>query len=512
MTVNGPMAGRTRALQRGPGAAVRGLLAAAASLGLLAPAHPAAADPSGPEGSVKDAADAYVAAYADRQGLPGLSYAVLQDGEAAARGGVGGLGPDSPVPAASVSKAFTAFAVLQLVDEGRIGLDTPVQTVLPEFSIGGEGAGGITVRMLLSHTSGLPNPMIIPAASSYAESVAEIADLDLASTPGTTYAYSNLNYRTLARVVEAATDTPFDRYLEDEVFAPLGMDDTFSVHSTNDAEAFTRGHVTAYGTSIPLREMSSDVGGSGGIVSTADDISAFLAMIQRGGTASDGTRLLSDDLVRRSMETQEGAGTYGLGWQHTSTADPARVGHDGALPRSSARIDVVPSTGTATVVLMDSYTPTYQHPFTVSTGLIDIARGASPEIPAPVPTLIDLGLLLVTLLVVALATRGARRAGRWASRHRASPVWRRAMRLIPLALMPTAAFVLFIGLTSGPGNPATPVDAFALWPAATVLLLVGALASAAVALARLTRLREANSAMRPGTDAARPPQPPRTTS
>src|SRR5699024_12482290 len=106
-------------------------------------------------------------------------------------------------------------------------------------------------------------------------------------------------------------------------------------------------------------------------------------MIQRGGVTADGSRLLSADLVQEAKTKQEKAGTYGRGWQHTSTAHPQRVGHDGVLRRTSSRIDVVRSNGTATVVLVDSYTPAYLHPFTVSTVLIDIARGEPPQVPAP---------------------------------------------------------------------------------------------------------------------------------
>jgi hypothetical protein len=148
------------------------------------------------------------------------------------------------------------------------------------------------------------------------------------------------------------------------------------------------------------------------------------------------------------------------------------VGHDGALTRSGARIDLVPSSGYGTVVLLDSYTPTFQHPFEISTGLIELTEGRVPAPGAPVATIIDLSLAGLTLLVVALGTRGVRRSGRWSARRANLPVWRFVLRLLPQAVMPVGAGVLFLGLTAGPGNPATPVDAFGLWPAATTLVLV----------------------------------------
>src|SRR5699024_8808040 len=126
--------------------------------------------------------------------------------------------------------------VLQLVDDGDIRLDDPVTSVLPEFSLGGTDPDAITIRMLLCHTSGLPQPTILPETGSYTQSVANIADLPVVSAPGTTHTYSNLNYRTLARLVEVVTGTPFDQYLEEKIFTPLGMDDTTSVISTRESE------------------------------------------------------------------------------------------------------------------------------------------------------------------------------------------------------------------------------------------------------------------------------------
>src|SRR5699024_10623745 len=159
------------------------------------------------------------------------------------------------------------------------------------------------------------------------QSVANIDDLSVANAPGKIHSYSNLNYRTLARLIEVVTGIPFDQYLEEKIFTPLGMDDTTSVVSTRESEAFDNGYVTAYGTAIPLREVASDVGGAGGMVSTAEDLAAFLAMIQHDGVTADGRRLLPADLVQEAMTNQENAGTYGLGWQYTSTAQPQRVGH-----------------------------------------------------------------------------------------------------------------------------------------------------------------------------------------
>lgn len=150
----------------------------------------------------------------------------------------------------------------------------------------------------------------------------------------------------------------------------------------------------------------------------------------------DGTRLLSRVLVSESHTKQPNAGTYALGWQHTSTADPARIGHDGTLTRYSAREDPVPENGYAVAVLLDSYTPTYDHPFAISTGLIDISDGRHPELGTPLATIIDLGLGAVTVIILARGTRGLRRSERWAQKRGEHHWWRRILRLLPQAIMP----------------------------------------------------------------------------
>ncbi|GAB2493551.1 serine hydrolase domain-containing protein [Promicromonospora xylanilytica] len=431
----------------------------------------------------------YVGDYVQRHGLPGAAYAVVKDGEVVTAGGAGDVTADTLRPVASVSKSMTAFAVLQLVDRDLVELDGPVTDHLPSFSVRGAGSGDITVRMLLDHTSGLPNPMIVPATGELAVDVGHIAGLTLASAPGASYRYSNLNYWTLAYLVEVVSGQSLDAYLHDEVFAPLGMRDTRSFATSGGSDVFDKGHVTAYGTSLPLPEMAGSVGGSGGVVSTARDMTSWLGMQQRGGTTEEGERLLSAELVAESHTVQPNAGTYGLGWQHTSTAEPPRLGHDGSLTRWSARVDLVPSSEYGVVVLLDSYTPTFQHPFEISTGLIELTEGRATAPGAPTATIIDLVLAGITVLVIVLGTRGVLRAGRWSASRTSLPRWRFALRLLPQAVMPVGAGILFLGLTAGADNPATPLDAFGLWPAATTLVLVAGVIGVVLITARIRTAR-----------------------
>lgn len=102
----------------------------------------------------------------------------------------------------SVSKTFTAFAVLQLVEQGKIQLDEPVVKYLSTVKLDDPRWKDVTIRQLLSHTSGLPNPTIVAPANTLKEGVKRLQDWKLQSDPGTKYAYSNPNYWLLAFLVE----------------------------------------------------------------------------------------------------------------------------------------------------------------------------------------------------------------------------------------------------------------------------------------------------------------------
>ena len=467
------------------------VLAALATIAsLLLGATPAAAEVTA-EVTAEEYDDAraqsFVEDYLARHGLPGAAYVVVKDGEPVTEGAAGGVGVDTAMSVGSLAKGFTAFAVLQLVDAGQVDLDAPVTAYLEDFSVGGADADDITVRRLLSHTSGLPNPLLLRSTGTLEGDVADIAGLEVDAEPGTTYAYSNLNYRTLARLVEVVSGEGFDAYLAGHVFEPLGMADTRSVISVSDTDGLDDGHVTAYGVALGLPELAGDIGGAGGVISTAHDMGRWLAMQQLGGVTPDGERLLSEELVEESHTVQPEAETYGLGWQRTTTADPARIGHDGSLTRYSSRMDLVPSSGYGVAVLLDSYTPTLQHPFSISTGLIEISEGRSPELGAPVATLIDLALGAITLVVALLGVRGVLRSRRWVERRRSLPGWRFALRQLPQLVLPALAGVLFVGLTAGADNPATPLDAYGLWPAGTTVVLVGGIVGLVLVATRTTR-------------------------
>ncbi|MGO1973861.1 MAG: hypothetical protein ACTH2Q_12980 [Propionibacteriaceae bacterium] len=159
----------------------------------------------------------------------------------------------------------------------------------------------------------------------------------------------------------------------------------------------------------------------------------------------------------------------------------------GVLSTFNAQQDLVPQSGYGVAVLLNSFTPTREHAYEISDGIIALTEGDEPEVGPPAPTIIDLGLAVLTGLTLALGVLGVRRVGRWVRRRAHWPPWRFVLRLLPQLIMPTIAFLLFVVGSSAQGNSLTPADVFRLYPALMVLVLGLALVGLTLTILRLSR-------------------------
>ncbi|SDU29228.1 CubicO group peptidase, beta-lactamase class C family [Verrucomicrobium sp. GAS474] len=240
---------------------------------------------------------------------------------------------------ASVSKPITATALMILVDEGKIGLDDPVESHLPEFAgqqvVEPDGSfrkPGHPIRILeiLSHTSGLPFSLkseeptfdLLPLR----EAVRGYAAAALQFEPGSDYRYSNAGINTAGRIIEVVSGMPYEAFLEERLFAPLGMPDTtFTPNSEQAARLAKTYRPSASGglEEIPISQVKYPVDGpgrypfpGGGLFSTANDLGRFGTMLLNGGTL-DGHRYLSEaalaEMTRRQTPPSLSQ-SYGLGW------------------------------------------------------------------------------------------------------------------------------------------------------------------------------------------------------
>ncbi|MFC9559042.1 serine hydrolase domain-containing protein [Agromyces sp. NPDC056965] len=444
------------------------------------------------------AIDDFVGDYITTHRLPGATVALVRDSEVVHEAGYGEtstgatLSEHSPMRIESVSKPFAAFAVLQLVEADRIDLDDPIIEHLPEFAIDGEGAADVTVRHLLSHTSGLATPTIIPPADTLADGAARTRNWSLSAEPGSTYRYSNANYWIAARLVEVVSGQPFNDYLTEHIFTPAGMTDTVNVTTTDTpVRGLELGHVMSYGLALPAPEVTAMTSGAGGIVSTAHDMARWLAIQQSDGRAPSGAQLLSAELIAESHRVQPSTERAGLGWMRSSLGDEPLVQVSGVGTAYNGQVMFDPSTGNGAVVLLNSFTPTQEHAYEIASGILELPAGGQPEVGWPVATWIDLVLATLTLLALLGGVRGVRRASHWAARRRLWSGWRFGLRLLPQLVAPAAAVFLFLVATSLQGNSFTPISVFWLYPAFMVLLLALSVVGLVVTAARVGyRLRE----------------------
>ncbi|MGV9772412.1 serine hydrolase domain-containing protein [Streptosporangium sp. NPDC003464] len=471
--------------------ACAGLVAAVLIPTALTPAAAAA-----PPGGALDAAavDRYVNDYLRRTGLPGAVVAVTR-GDQVVRAAGYGHGADgravtarTPMPVASLSKSFTALAVMQLVEAGRVDLDAPVRRYLPEFRLADPRAARITVRQLLNQTSGMADSafpdLTLPQSDTLTGAVARMRGAELATAPGTRMSYHNPNYFVAARLVEVVAGVPFAEYMSAEVFRPIGMADTTTVDSTAEMPGAARGYIRAYGQVIPRAHPRWFTNGGHGVVTTATDLSRWLITQNSGGRTADGRQVVSDRSIE-TMWTPPKGGTYGMGWQrggpeHGSTW----VQHSGWLLTHNSVQILVPDEGYGVAVVANTGMSPDDDSVLIARGLVDLAQGRTPEPTAPFTMTADLVLAGLTILALALGARGALRSRRWARRRAGRPLWRAVLRLSPYAL----PLVIFASLASIFGflyNRAGTMEQITyLWLPLYVWLGTAALAGAVVIAAR----------------------------
>ncbi|HEY0279342.1 MAG TPA: serine hydrolase domain-containing protein [Solirubrobacterales bacterium] len=278
-----------------------------------------------------------------RAGAPGVVVAVDRDGSIRTyRAGVADRATGA-LPAAdayfrigSISKPFLATVVLQLVEERRLSLDDTLQQRLPGV-LPRIDERRVTLRMLLDHTSGIPDGtgqlIAHPGrfghrALSPSQLVHLAAKMAPTDRPGARYSYSNTDYELLAMIVRRATGAPYTRAIRDRLLAPLHLRATVLPTARTSLPApFLHGYTPEHGKLRDTTRFNASWGGpAGGIVATAPDLARFGAALEQG-------RLLSADALRQMRgDARERQVGYGLGLERFDTPCGRTVfGHDGGM-------------------------------------------------------------------------------------------------------------------------------------------------------------------------------------
>ncbi|MFE6170799.1 serine hydrolase domain-containing protein [Streptomyces sp. NPDC056464] len=480
-----------------------GTVMAALGIAIAATAVPASpATRSTPATRTLDPAsiDRFVRDYLEQTRLPGAVVAVTKGDQVVHTAGYGhtaagqAMTERTRLPVASLSKSMTALAVMQLVEAGKVDLDQPVHRYLPEFTMADRRSQEITVRQILTQTSGMADsayPDLTRAQPhTLKEAVAAMREAPLATAPGTRHRYHNPNYFVAARLVEVVGGQPFADYLSARLFNPLRMTDTASVDTTTEMPDQARGYVRAYGTTFARAHPRWFTAGGHGVVTTADDLSQWLIAQNNQGMSADGRRIATARTIRLTHTPPKVPGDtdYAMGWGRYRHDGTEEIQHSGQLLTHNAMATLLPDSKVGIAVVTNTGLISGDDAAQISLGLVDLARGKSPEVVKPFSMTADWVLAALTLLATGLGIRGVLRARRWARHSARRPWWRTALRLLPQALpvLLLTQLASLLGLLMN--RSGTLAQTTYAWPALVVCAAAGCLASTSVITARALAL------------------------
>lgn len=333
--------------------------------------------------------ESYIKKLNARKNPPGLSVAVVKDGQIAYSQAFGLADGPAQIPATtdtvyhwwSMTKVPTALAILKLYDAEELDIDDPVSEYLPFFQVelNGEPAPPITIRQVLRHTSGLPDT--VPAMIGWVHYNDEIYNQtellqqhlpnynQLEFVPDSKVAYSNLGYMVLGAIIETVSGKSYEDYIQDQILVPLGMENTGFLYTSQMTEIIATGShpiVNIYTPMLPfLLDMNALIKGreetqywfnplyidptpSAGLIGSAND-AALLAqalLSQADILKSESHRLL----LPKGLAPNERP----LGWAEYNTSGRLWVQHSGGGPAFATIMRLYPSEDLSIVIMANS--------------------------------------------------------------------------------------------------------------------------------------------------------------
>lgn len=286
---------------------------------------------------------------------------------------------DSIFEICSITKQFTAAAILLLAEDGKLKLDDPVSRYIAEWP---KSWASVTLRQLLNHTSGLNDDRYDFAAPTIKDSV-KAMESNLIVPPGQVWEYCNFGYMAAGRVIENASGKPYYTFLQERIFGPLGMADTHP----NDTVAVTPRRVRGYGWEgkgyVNRPWLTAEQGlGDGGLISTVDDLNKWSEALKHGRILKPGSRaemLEPGKLVSGDVAWPEGMGYgYGLGVFLAGTPDHRVEKHSGGWADASAQLTRYLDDD-LTVIVLTNYGGWAERPWVGQS----IARLVNPKLALP---------------------------------------------------------------------------------------------------------------------------------
>jgi len=342
----------------------------------------------------------FVQQVVDSFGLAGIAIGVIKAGELIYAHGFGVRNLDTREPVtphtlfhlASVSKPLVATALVQLAERGRLELDAPVATYVPYFRVNDPRAGDITIRQMLSHSSGMPDEAdfrwYAPEEDDAAleRYVRSLAGEELIAAPGETYSYSNIAFEVLGDVVAKVSGQTFESYVKTNILAPLGMQRSTFLRGEVAPELVATPHFGA-----PLRTLAGAYpyhrahAPSSTLHSSIVELSHWaIANMNRG--QYNGVRILQDEsyeqLWREHVRTGEVGWdeAVGLSWFFGTYRSRPMVYCNGSDPGFGSELVILPEVDAAVLTLVNANTSAIGF---VADAALTLLLGDTPQLPKP---------------------------------------------------------------------------------------------------------------------------------
>jgi CubicO group peptidase (beta-lactamase class C family) len=363
--------------------------------------------------------DAYIEKEMREVHIPGLALGIVHNDQVVHLRGFGQAGragravtPQTPFILASASKSFTALAIMQLVESGKVDLNAPARRYLPAFRVADEAASArITVRHLLQHTSGLPENSAFGSMLSndvrdqaLSNRVHALAGVQLSHGVGTAFEYTDANYDVLGLIVQTVSGQSYESYIEEHIFAPLDMRHSYTNQFEGQRNGLATGHRSWFGYPKPFKAPYSRAAmPSSYLISSAEDITHFLSAQLNGGQY-EGKSLLSPAGIAAMHAPAIRRGTtdifYGMGWESRSLNGVPVVRHAGTNANFYADmvLDLEDRWGVVILTNFDSLNLNGGRLQGLSSGVVSMLHGETPpQVPSPHHPLLAPATLLVAV-------------------------------------------------------------------------------------------------------------------
>lgn len=357
--------------------------------------------------------DAFVKSSQEKANLPAVSIGIVQGDKLVYKKNYSedkNISSNSLYFIGSLTKSFTAIAIMQLVEQGKIELDSPITKYLPWFEIkNSEYKDSITIRTLLNQTSGFSTYEGLKNFDNFdsdkmvlENTIKELKDVELKYKPNTTFEYSNINYQILGLLIEKISGVPYAKFLEQNIFNKLNMNNTHASMDTIDKKNLAKGHFLYFGQAVEKQyPFNHAMLPAGYIISNVEDMAKYLlAHIHKDEKFL--TKQSFQELHTPSATLVKDKIHYSFGWFVDTSTEEVYLNHFGSTPGYSSSMIIFPKRKLGVVVLMNttSYTLGNIQINNLAGGIIDIIDGKAKK--KEQIDLISLGTYLVLFIVIAL--------------------------------------------------------------------------------------------------------------